>query len=1043
MIVQFIRGKIIISLFDITLYFLRRFIMGKRLLVLALVAMLSPAVLGNIIVDDHFDDGAIGTNTTGIGTGFNTVALTGGSVTESDSSAHLINTINGAARAGIASKEGAAIGADIARFEFQGVSFARNTGNTGTGTTGRTAVGVRGDGTAEDVDAGVATGFWIQFESGDIGETNASWSGTSTLFYESSTNVKTVLATWKFDTLNWDDNNPATMNFTPVLDVTLDLSPTGYSLTIEGDTISNVTGSLSGSYASAGITNELTTGHAFVFNQGEAPGLDVSVDQIVIMEGVPAPVLASLPNPEDGEEDVIRDVILSWTPGEFADTHNVYLGTDFDDVNNAGAASPLLVGPSLTTNSFANRLEFGRTYFWRVDEVNAPPDNTVFKGDVWSFTVEPFAYPMPAADIIPTASGSEPGQGPEKTIDGSGLDENNLHSTIPADMWLSSPGDPSSAWIQYEFDKPYKLHEMLVWNYNGDSILSLYGIKEVTIEYSADGVTWTQANVSELAQASGAAGYAANTTVPFDGAEVKYVKVTANNNFVGGASPFNKYGLSEVRFMHIPVNARVPNPEDGATDVTIDTALSWRPGREAAEHNVYLDTDQQAVLNGTAPVVTVNQASYSPLSLDLGSDYFWRIDEVNNAEATPVWLGDIWSFSTQEYIVVDDFESYNDIPENEDGSNLVYLTWIDGYDDPSTNGSTMGYVSGASMETETVHGGKQSAPVTYDNSAASKSEVTVSTNKLPIGSDWIVGAPETLVLWFHGDPNNADTEQMYVKINNAKVLYDGGSVNIARRRWTQWNIDLAASGVNRSNVTSLTIGFERTGATGGSGTVFIDDIRLYRSAPPIPTPTDPGNDGLVAYYAMENNVHDGSGNGLNGIVVGSPSYVPGPTGYGMAMDFNGDDYVDCGNDEDFSITEYLTVALWVNIRTIPTAWTGAITKGNTAWRISNYNTTQQMHFGFENGSRGWQAANSETELNAGEWYHVCGVYDINVGAKIYINGVEDGRNPDTGGITQNTSIVAIGTNSDATEQAWDGLLDEVMIFNRALAANEVEALAGQ
>jgi len=210
-----------------------------------------------------------------------------------------------------------------------------------------------------------------------------------------------------------------------------------------------------------------------------------------------------------------------------------------------------------------------------------------------------------------------------------------------------------------------------------------------------------------------------------------------------------------------------------------------------------------------------------------------------------------------------------------------------------------------------------------------------------------------------------------------------------------------------------------------------------------PEPVDPGTDGLIAYYTMENDANDSSGNGLNGTIVGDPNFVEGIAG--MALDFNGDDYVDCGNDERFSVTEYLTVALWVNIRTIPTAWTGVITKGNTAWRISNFQTTQRMHFAFENGSRGWQAANSETELNADEWYHVCGVYDINVGAKIYINGVEDGSNPDTGGITQNTSIVAIGTNSDATypEQAWDGLLDEIMIFDRALSEDEVKYLAGE
>ena len=217
----------------------------------------------------------------------------------------------------------------------------------------------------------------------------------------------------------------------------------------------------------------------------------------------------------------------------------------------------------------------------------------------------------------------------------------------------------------------------------------------------------------------------------------------------------------------------------------------------------------------------------------------------------------------------------------------------------------------------------------------------------------------------------------------------------------------------------------------------------YAAGPAKVEPEGPSTEGLLAYYALEGDVLDSSGNGFNGTIVGDPIYVDGAIG--MGMDFNGDDYIDCGNDEVFSVTDYLTVALWVNIRTIPTAWTGAITKGNTAWRISNYNLSTGMHFGFENGSRGWQAANSATQLNIGEWYHVCGVYDINVGAKIYIDGLEDGSNADTGGITQNTSIVAIGTNSDSTypEQAWDGLLDEVMIFNRALSADEVAALAGQ
>ena len=126
-------------------------------------------------------------------------------------------------------------------------------------------------------------------------------------------------------------------------------------------------------------------------------------------------------------------------------------------------------------------------------------------------------------------------------------------------------------------------------------------------------------------------------------------------------------------------------------------------------------------------------------------------------------------------------------------------------------------------------------PLVYDNSVASISEVTVNTSDLPIGRDWTKGASETLVLWFYGDPANAATERMYVKVNGVKVPYPGDAADIARPQWNQWNVDLSAFGVDLSNVTQLSIGFERTGVSGGAGTVLIDDILLYQSAPEGPS----------------------------------------------------------------------------------------------------------------------------------------------------------------------------------------------------------------
>ncbi|MHC4520709.1 MAG: hypothetical protein ACYTAS_19125, partial [Planctomycetota bacterium] len=109
----------------------------------------------------------------------------------------------------------------------------------------------------------------------------------------------------------------------------------------------------------------------------------------------PPPVAAGMPNPEDGATDVSRDVVLNWAPGEFAATHNVYFGASLEDVNASDPATLVAEGLARDdTRVDVGRLDFGRTYYWRVDEVNGTPDFTVHAGESWSFTTEPLAYPI-------------------------------------------------------------------------------------------------------------------------------------------------------------------------------------------------------------------------------------------------------------------------------------------------------------------------------------------------------------------------------------------------------------------------------------------------------------------------------------------------------------------------------------------------------------------------------------------------------------------------------------------------------------------------
>ena len=537
-----------------------------------------------------------------------------------------------------------------------------------------------------------------------------------------------------------------------------------------------------------------------------------------VMMGIP-PGAAYKPSPADEATDVPREVVLSWKPGPYAapiNGHKFYLSENFNDVNDATGAA------AQDANSYtpAQRLDFNKTYYWRVDEVNAPPTSHIeFKGVVWQFTTEPLANPIDGENITATASSSDMDQGPENTVNGSGLDVNDLHSTELTDMWLSDIAGPQPTWIQYEFDKICKLHQMWVWNHNTltEPVIG-YGVKEATIEYSADGANWTTLGTThEFVRAPGVADYAHNTAVDLSGVAAKYVRLTISSNW-GGILP--QYGLSEVRFFSIPVFAREPSPDSEATDVDVDVTLGFRAGREAAEHNVYLSSDEQAVIDGNAPVTTVTEASYST-SLDIASTYYWRVDEVNEAETPTTWQGDIWSFSTPEFFIVDDFEDYNDYPPDE-----IFSTWIDGYYD-SANGALVANTEPPFAETTIVHGGDQSMPFFYDNTGGATYSEGERTFAVP--QDWTKAGVQTLTLWFYGTAGN--TGQLYVKVNGSKVVYDGDASNLALAGWQLWNIDLTSSGLNLQSVSSLAIGIDGFGA---SGTLYFDDIGLYALAPAPP-----------------------------------------------------------------------------------------------------------------------------------------------------------------------------------------------------------------
>jgi hypothetical protein len=752
---------------------------------------------------------------------------------------------------------------------------------------------------------------------------------------------------------------------------------------------------------------------------------------------------ASNPSPSGGATDVPRDAVLSWAPGEYAPAvngHTLYFGENFNEVNDGIGA----IIQSAASYAPPQRLDFETTYYWRVDEVNAPPDSTVHQGKVWSFTTEPVSYPI--ANVTATASSSAPNQGPENAVNGSGLSD-DLHSRETEAMWLSSPSGPQPTWIQFEFDKVYILHEMWVWNSNTDLETSIgFGARDVSIEYSVDGIDYMILGTAhEFNRAPGEPDYAHNTTFDLGGLIAKYVRFTVNSNW-GGWLP--QYGLSEVRFLNIPVSAREPSPDSGATDVDVDVTLGWRAGRQATTHDVYMSADEQAVIDGTAPVTAVTEASHGPLSLDMGSTYYWRVDEVNDTETPTTWQGDIGSFLTQEFLVVDDFESYNDIEAGQEGSNLIYLTWVDGFDNPSANGSTIGYTQAfqPTMESGIVHGGKQSVPLLYDNSVASLSEVTVNTADLAIGRDWTKGGAKTLGFWFHGAAGN--TGQLYVKVNGVKVLYDGDAGNLAAVAWQPWNIDLTTLGVNLQSVTTLTIGIDGNG-TGGS--LYFDDIRLYAYARQFVTPTAPDPAGLLAQYELEGNANDSAGT-AHGTPTGG-LFVAGR--FGQAISLAGNDYVDCGNPGELDFgTGSWSVSAWI---TMPASTTnnmnifsnGGDSAGGIRYMLGVSETDDHKACLTVDDNVTKVQSTSSATVDDGQWHHIVGIRDGG-SLRIYVNGFQDGDDVglpdgyDLSGTSQANAYIGAGWNyeTSAVEKVFVGVIDEVRVYNYALSSAEVRSLSG-
>ncbi len=619
--------------------------------------------------------------------------------------------------------------------------------------------------------------------------------------------------------------------------------------------------------------------------------------------------------------------------------------------------------------------------------------------------------------------------GPEKTIDGSGLNTSDQHSTTGEQMWLSLKDGPEP-WIQYEFDRPYRLDKMLVWNSNQSAELGIgWGVKAVTIETSLDGETWTVLGDFEFAQATGLADYAANPPIDFAGAAAKYVKLTINSNWGGIVQ---QYGLSEVRFFQVPTYARKPSPTSGTTDLAPAVTLSWRPGREAGSHQVFLGAD----VTDLALLDTIDEATCETEVL-LGRTYYWQVVEVNEAETPSAWEGPVWGFSTARSAIVDDFESYNDDMET---GGTVFQTWSDGWED-DTNGSIVGNDIAPFAGTTIYFGGAWSMPFRYDTTT----EVTYAEAERTFdeAQDWTKYEVKTFSLYFFGNPENTGNGQLYVKVNGAKVLYGGSSADLKIAAWMPWTIDLASTGVNLKKVTKLAVGVEGSGAM---GELFIDEIRLYPTTGATVTPVDPGTTGLVAWYKFDGDAKDSAG-AHYGTPSGSPGYIAGKIG--QALNMTADlQYVTVPYASDLAMNSF-TVAAWVNVADVSALRAILGTRFNSDYTFDVKVEATRVHGDIGNGTA-WLntsvdiVASQGGVVGTGVWRHITYVIDnASQRAYMYLEGALASTATFSGTSLFMKSGQELRIGNCSGSEYMHGMIDDVRLYNRALSEAEVAGLVGR
>jgi len=591
--------------------------------------------------------------------------------------------------------------------------------------------------------------------------------------------------------------------------------------------------------ADKGLTTELTyavsglvPGTIYYWAIDEVSGSDIWPGDVWSFQIVSE--TAYNPDPYDGEISIDPEVVLAWSPGVSAVSHNVYLDKVKENVD---ARSGCLVNGVSTAdpNYYPGPLEFNTTYYWAIDGVGGPPDNTIYTGAVWSFTTMPniqisdpnlvgwWTFDEGAGSTALDWSGhgnhgaiqgnpvwvaGYDDYGSALDFDGLGDYVNcgnaeifNITEQITVAAWMRvdvfeqtaqgivSKGE--NAWRltrseltnEMEFDCGAVGQAVGSTNVNDDEWHHALGLYDgLRISLYVDGVVDGSQAATGLLTTDDITVFIADTNRPGSGPQ-------AWNGLIDDVRIYNK-ALTQEEIEQVvigdPKLAYRSVPANKATlDIEHFSAMSWAPGEDAAQHDVYFGNSADAVKDADTSNITgiyrgrQDPNTYTPPeAIEIGQTYYWRIDEIDAGGI--IHRGRVWSFTVAEYLIVDDFEDYDDV------NNIIYYTWEDYY--ANNTGMTVGYFDPPFAERSIIHGGSQAMYMHYDNDGT----VNEGTNyeqsgtllyseaqrSWAVAQDWTRKNVTSLALWFRGVPASVGSFAPQGQAEGPPIIMTAGGADI-------------------------------------------------------------------------------------------------------------------------------------------------------------------------------------------------------------------------------------------------------------------------